>query len=127
MDALTTIELRRVSHSEDLLVAGDYVFIAARPPKVVTETIPLDAPRGMWKRLWWNMFGAKFIVKRSEEEVWPAYDAVLIVCPKCNQPLATGKSHAIVSVEPLTIGTPVTCPYCQTTTFKVTEGKLMPV
>ena len=41
MDTLETLRVRRVAHSEDLLVAGDYVFIAARPPMVVTESIPL--------------------------------------------------------------------------------------
>jgi uncharacterized protein YbaR (Trm112 family) len=126
MDALTAIQVRRVSNSEDLMVAGDYVFIPSRPPKVVTETIPLDPPRGWFKRLWWNLFGTKSIVKESKEEVWPAYDTVIMVCPTCNQPLATSAKHAITSVEPLTIESPVTCPYCRTVTFKVKEGTLMP-
>jgi hypothetical protein len=81
MDTLKTLEVRRVPHSEDPLVAGDCVFIAARPPKVVTETIPLDPLRGFWKRFWWSWFGAKCIVKQTEEEVWPGYDVIIIVWP----------------------------------------------
>jgi uncharacterized protein YbaR (Trm112 family) len=96
------LEVRRVSHSEDLLIAGDYVFIPARPPIVVTESIPLDAPRGFFKRLWWGWFGAKCVVKKTEEEVWAAYDVIIMVCPVCRQPLATKREHSIVSVEPLT-------------------------
>src|ERR1039457_1518357 len=83
------LEVRRVSHSEDLLIAGDYVFISARPPIVVTESIPLDAPRGFFKRLWWGWFGAKCVVKKTEEEVWAAHDVIMMVCPVCRQPLAT--------------------------------------
>src|ERR1035441_10687897 len=108
MDALTALEVRRVAHSEDLLFAGDYVFITARPPKVMTESIPLDPPRGFFKRLWWDWFGEKYSVKRTEEEVWPAYDVVIMVCPHCRQPLATKKDHRIASVEPLTVEQPVT-------------------
>jgi uncharacterized protein YbaR (Trm112 family) len=126
METSKTLEVRRVSHSEDLLVAGDYVFISARPPKVATETIPLDPPRGFWKRLWWDWFGKKCIVKLTEEEVWPAYDVVIMVCPECRQPLATKKEHVIASVEPLTIETPITCPYCRTMTFKVNKGIMTP-
>ena len=74
-------------HSEDLLVAGDYVFITARPPKVTTESIPLDPPHGFFKRLWWDWFGEKCIVKKTEEEVWPAYDVIIMVCPRCRYPL----------------------------------------
>jgi hypothetical protein len=51
MDAVKVMEVRRLKLSEDLSFAGDYVFIPARPPKVVTETIPLDAPRRMLRRL----------------------------------------------------------------------------
>jgi len=127
MDALQTIEVRRVSHSEDLLVPGDYVFIPARPPRVATETVPLDPPRTFWKALWWTWFGQKSIIREIREEVWPGYDAILIVCPACRQPLSTGKSHVIESLEPLTIEKPITCPYCRTVTFTVADGKLITV
>ena len=63
------------------LVAGDCVFITARPPKVTTESIPLDPPHGFFKRLWWDWFGEKCIVKKTEEEVWPAYDVIIMLCP----------------------------------------------
>jgi hypothetical protein len=81
---------------------------------------------GVHFSLWWRFFGEKHIVRRTEEEVWPAYGAVIMVCPRCNQPCATSAKHAIACVEPLTVETPVTCPYCRAMTFKVTEGKLMP-
>ena len=42
-------------------------------------------------------------MKEVVEIVWPDYDAVILLCPHCSQPIATTKDHRIVSLEPLTI------------------------
>jgi hypothetical protein len=122
---MEALEVRRVQHSEDLAKPGEYVFIAKRDPKVTVESNPLMPPSGFWRSLWWSAFGKKVELKQIVEVQWPAYDAIIIDCPQCNQPCATTAKHAIVSVEPLTIETAVTCPYCRTITFKVTDGKLI--
>jgi hypothetical protein len=51
----------------------------------------------------------------------------ILNCPDCNQPFATKKNHKIISIEPLTVETPVTCPYSKDFTFKVSEEKIMPL
>jgi hypothetical protein len=122
MEALT---VRRVQYSEDLLKRGDYFFVEKRQPAITFKRVPLDPPQGILERIWWRWFGKKEELKQIIEIVWPEYDAIIVNCPQCNQPCATSKEHRIVSVEPLTIETPVTCPYCRTLTFKVTEGKLI--
>jgi len=71
MDTFKTLAMRRAYHSENLLVAVDYVFIAARPPEIAMERTPLDPPHSFLKRLWWNLFGQKCIEKRTEKEVGP--------------------------------------------------------
>jgi hypothetical protein len=50
-----------------------------------------------------------FVAKRPPS--WPEYDAVILMCPYCNNPVATMPSHTIESQEPLTISEPIACPY----------------
>ena|ERR1035438_6074031 len=98
MGTLTAVQVRRVSHSEDLLVAGDYVFFAARPPKVVTETIPLDLPRRPFRRAWRNLFGKQYLGIETKEEVWPRYDRVLNCAPLSSDGGAT-HNRALATIE----------------------------
>ena len=122
----TALEVKRVPLSEDLLHPGDYVFIGKREPRRRFESKPLDPPtRGVFRYLWWKWFGKKYEMKQIVEIVWPEIDTVIINCPDCNQPLATTGVHTIISLEPLTIETPLTCPYTKTHSFKVAEGKIM--
>jgi hypothetical protein len=128
----TALEVKRVPLSEDLLHPGDFVFIGKRDPRRTFQSIPLDPPsiyaddlvKGFIKTIWWKFFGKKYELKQIVEFVWPEIDTVIINCPECNQPLATTGSHKIVSLDPLTIETPLTCPYSKTHTFKVVEGKI---
>jgi hypothetical protein len=125
MDSLKALEVRRVPLSEDLSHPGDFVLIQKREPIRKIERTPIYPPSGFLKRIWWNAFGEKYEVKQVIELLWPDYDTVILNCPTCNQPCATTKNHSIVSLEPLTIETPITCPYCRTNTFKVEEEKIM--
>ena len=122
MDAL---QVRRVKFSEDLLQRGDYFFVAKRQPNITVERVPVNPPQGIVERIWWKWFGKKEELKQIIEVLWPEYDAIIVNCPQCNQPCATKREYKIIAVEPLTIETPITCPYCRTITFKVIEGKLM--
>ena len=122
MDAL---QVRRVQYSGDLVQRGDYFFVAKRDPIITVERTPLTPPQGFFKRIWWNWFGKKEEMKQIIEVLWPEYDAILINCPQCVQPCATINKHKIISIEPLTIETSITCPYCRDITFSVTDGKLI--
>jgi hypothetical protein len=122
MDAL---EVRRVPSSYDLVNRGDYCLVPKRDPIVTVERKPLDPPKGLFRRIMWQWFGKKEELKTIVEALWPDYDAIIVNCPQCIQPCATTAKHEIVSVEPLTIATSITCPYCRTMTFKITEGKLI--
>jgi hypothetical protein len=134
MPTTTAQEVKRVPHSEDLLRPGDFVFIGKREPHRTFQSIPLDPPAdkpggtliGDAIRFWkWKLFGPKFELKQIVELVWPEIDTVIINCPECNQPLATTRNHKIVSLEPLTIETALTCPYTKIHSFKVVEGKIL--
>ena len=122
---LTALEVKRVPHSEDLLHPGEFVFIPKREPIRTFPSEPLEPPTGSLSRIWWNWFGKKYEIKQIVELLWPEIDTVIINCPECNQALATTKNHKIVSLEPLTIETPLTCPYSKTHTFKVEQGKII--
>jgi hypothetical protein len=78
----------------------------------------------------------KWKVNQYIELQWPEYDAVILNCPHCNMPLATTKTHKIVSLEPLTIETPIGREYSrakgiatkareqeEAVVFLVTDGK----
>lgn len=97
--------------SADLSAPGDFAFIPKREPNRRLEQVPLTPPRNFFKRLLWQFFGKKTEVKQYIELVWPEYDAVILNCPHCNGPLATTAKHKIVSLEPLTIETPIGCEY----------------
>jgi hypothetical protein len=122
---MQALEVRRVSLSEDLSRPGDYVFVGRRAPRITIERTPLTPPVGMLEKLWWNLFGKKYEMKQIVELVWPDYDAIILNCPVCNGPCATTKRHKIISIEPLTLEIPLTCPYCKTQSFNITEGKLI--
>lgn len=125
MPTTTAQEVKRVPKSEDLLHPGDFVFIPKREPVRTYQSIPLTPPAGFLKRLLWNLFGQKYEIRMHEHPLWPDIDTVIVNCPICNGPVGTTKHHAIANIEPLTIETPITCPYCRTFTFKVAEGKIM--
>ena len=36
---------------------------------------------------------------------------MILLCPRCSQPIATTKDHRIASLEPLTIEKPLACVY----------------
>ena len=129
----TALEVKRVPHSEDLLHPGDYVFIGKREPRRTFHSVaiepPLERPDGTvigdaFRYLSWKLFGKKFELKPIVESVWPDIDTVIVNCPACNQAFATTQNHKILSVEPLTLNIPLTCPYCKTNTFKIEEGKI---
>lgn len=119
---MEALPVRRVQHSEDVLRPGDYVFIEKREPRRNVEQIPVDPPTSFFRRLWWEWFGKKYALREVLEILWPEQDTVILNCPICNSPCATTKHHKIVSVEPLTLEIPLTCPYCKTNTFKIEEG-----
>jgi len=121
---MQSLEARRVVSSEDLLRSGDYVFIPKRPPLVTEEKVACYPPLGFFKLLWWTMFGKKYDTKQTVEVVWPAVDTIILNCPNCFTPFATSAQHKILSVEPLTIDIPVTCPYTKDRSFSISEGKL---
>jgi hypothetical protein len=130
---MQALEVRRVPLSEDLSRPGDYVFIGKRPPRIQIERTPLSPPEDdgrtntmfLLRLLWWKFFGKKHEMKQVVELVWPDYDTVILNCPACNSPLAMPKANKIVSIEPLTLEIPLTCPYCKTKSFTITEGKLI--
>ncbi len=137
MEALKAIEVRRVPTSADLSSPGDFTFVPKREPIRNVERIPLIAPKGFFRKLAWQLFGKKYELKQIVELLWPEYDAVILNCPHCNMPLATTKNHKIVSLDPLTIETPIACAYSRThgiaaatkeneIAFQVKEGKIMP-
>jgi hypothetical protein len=120
------IAVRRVPQPADLANPGDYVFIARREPRRNVERIPIEPPAGLLRRLWWDWFGKKYAIREVLELSWPEQDTVILNCPTCNTPCATTKNHKILSIEPLTLEIPLTCPYCKTETFKVEQGVIMP-
>jgi hypothetical protein len=126
MPSTTALEVKRVPRSEDLLHPGEYVFIPKREPRRTFQSIALDPPKAFGRRVLWNLFGKKYELKQIVAFVWPEIDTVVINCPDCNGTLATTGNHKIISVEPLTIEIPLTCPYTKEHTFKVAEGKIMP-
>jgi hypothetical protein len=89
MEQFKAIEVHRVGSSADLMAPGDFAFIPRREPLRKIERIPLEAPNGFFKRLWWTLFGKKHELKQIVELLWPEYDAVIVNCPHYNQPLAT--------------------------------------
>jgi uncharacterized protein YbaR (Trm112 family) len=109
----------RVATSEDLLNKGEYVFIPARPQEVHYQSEAIPNP-GFFRRL----LGRTYTMKRIENPVWPKIDTIVLNCPKCNGTLGTTKDHTILSVEPLHLDMPLTCPYCRTFTFEVKNGNL---
>jgi hypothetical protein len=125
MEPLKALEVKRVEHSEDLLHPGEYVFVGKRQPIITIEKNPIDPPQGKFKLLWWTFFGKKHELKQIVELLWPEQDAIILNCPVCNGPCATTKNHKIISIEPLTLEIPLTCPYCKTRSFDIKEGKIM--
>jgi hypothetical protein len=138
MPSLKALEVRRVPSSGDLTAPGDFAFIPKREPIRRIETVPLTPPRNFFKRLIWQFFGTKQEVKQFIELQWPEYDAVILNCPHCNMPLATTPKHKIVSLEPLTIESPIGCEYSrgkgiatkaceqeETVVFLVKDGKII--
>lgn len=119
---LKSTTARRVPSSADLTKQGDYVLAPKREPVRRYEPVA-GSPSGFWARLIWTISGRKPLVKEVVEALWPEYDAIILNCPNCNQPCATSKDHRIVTVEPLTIDRPITCPYCRTP-FTVSEGNI---
>jgi hypothetical protein len=134
MDALLTLEVNRVPSSADLTKAGDYCFIAKRDP--IRKFLPSEPEesKGFWDRLkLWFDLSHRPIPKEVVEIVWPDYDAIILMCPHCNQPIGTTKDHRIVTIEPLTIEKPLACAYSRpsqnalpTIAFKIQDGKIMP-
>jgi hypothetical protein len=125
MPTTTAQEVKRVPHSEELLHPGDYAFVAKREPIVITNSEPVPPPTGFFRRLWWTFFGEKAITSKTLIRQWPDIDTVIVNCPLCNGPVATTKHHTIKDLDPLTIETPITCPYCGTFKFKVVQGKIV--
>jgi uncharacterized protein YbaR (Trm112 family) len=122
---MEALAVRRVSTSADLANPGEYVFIEKRQPRRNVEQIPIEPPSGFFRRLWWEWFGKKYTLRVVLEMLWPEIDTIILNCPVCNGPCATTKNHKIISVEPLTLEIPLTCPYCKTNTFVVREGQIM--
>ena len=79
-------------------------------------------------------FGKKQSFKEILEIRWPDYDAIVMNCPHCNQPMATMKEHRILSIDPLTIEKPLACGYSRgagkhdalTVAFEIKDGKIKP-
>jgi hypothetical protein len=122
---MQALEVRRVSSSADLLKAGDFVFIPKREPEITVERIPLTPPTKFFAFIKWSLFGKKYELKQYVELRWPEHDAVIVQCPDCNSPCASTKIHKIISIEPLTVELPITCPYCKNVTFQIKDGKIM--
>jgi hypothetical protein len=126
-------ELRRVSFSADLEKAGDFAFVPKREPIREIVRTPVDPPTGFFKVLWWSLFGTKEVVKETILPLWPEYDAIILMCPHCSQPIGTTKEHHIVSTDPLTIEQPLACAYSRpsptalpTIAFQIKDGQIMP-
>jgi hypothetical protein len=134
MEATATLQVHRVPFSADLLQPGDYCFIAKREPIRTFDTQRLEPPQGFFRLLLWGMFGKKTDTKETIEIVWPDYDAIVMNCPHCSQPIATTKDHKILSIEPLTIEKPLACAYSRgvgrydtpTVAFEIKDGNIMP-
>jgi hypothetical protein len=135
MDALTTLPVRRVPFSADVIKPGDFCFISKREPIRKFEPEPVQPPTGFWRWLVWFLKGRpSFSFKEIVEIVWPDYDAIILLCPHCSQPIATTKDHRIVSLEPLTIEKPLACVYSRgvqkdaqpTVIFNIKDGNIMP-
>jgi hypothetical protein len=122
---MQALEVRRVPTSADLLNKGEYVFIPKREPKIIVEKSPLTPPTGFFKKLWWDWFGRKYEMKQIIELQWPEIDTIILNCPSCGGACATTRNHKILSIEPLTLEIPLTCPYCKTRSFEIKEGKIM--
>ncbi len=119
-------EVRMQKQSADLMVPGDAVFITKREPKRKIVREALEPPKGFFRAIWWLLFGKKYEMKEVIEMLWPEFDALIINCPRCGQPCATNKNHKIVSLDPVTVELPLTCPYCKTFTFAIEAGKIKP-
>lgn len=134
MDALLTLEVRRVASSADLMQAGDYCLIEKRPPIRKFEPVAVEPPAGFLRKLSWLLFGKKQLTKEIVEIVWPDYDAIVLMCPHCSQPIGTTKDHKILSLEPLTIEKPLACAYSRPSpsalpliAFQINDGKVTPL
>src|ERR1700685_3518810 len=129
---MQTLEVRRVPSSADLMQAGDYCLIEKREP--IKRHVPLpDQPRGFWPKLMAWLRNKKRAYLVVTEPVWPDYDAILVMCPHCSQPITTTKEQKIVNLEPLTIDFPLACAYSRrsptappTIAFEIKDGKIMP-
>lgn len=75
--------------------------------------MPLDPPRGFFRRLHWHVFGKKYELKQYVELLWAEHDAIILNCPDCNGPCGATKNHKIISIEPLTLEIPLACPYAR--------------
>ncbi len=135
MEAATTLPVRRVPFSANIQKPGDYCFISKREPIRKFESEPVAPPTGFWRMIAWLLRGRpSHSLKEAIEIVWPDYDAVILLCPHCSQPIATTKDHRIVSLEPLTIEKPLACVYSRgvqkdaqpTVIFNIKDGNIMP-
>jgi hypothetical protein len=124
---MQAVELRRVSSSTDLLRPGEYVFIPKREPEIIIERQSIGPPSGFFKWIWWKWFGKRHELKQYIELLWPETDTVILNCPQCGGPCTTTKYHKIISIEPLTLETPLTCPHCGTNGFSIKDGKITSV
>lgn len=119
MHELKATEVRMHQHSEELMAPGDAVFVAKREAKRTVEKVQLEPPVGILERLWWYAFGKKHEMREVVELLWPEFDALIVNCPSCGQPCATNRNHKILSLDPVTVELPITCPYCKTFTFAI--------
>jgi hypothetical protein len=109
MEAATTLPVRRVPFSYDIEKPGDYCFIPKREPIRKFEPEQVASPTGFWRWVVWFLKGRpSFALKEIVEIVWPDYDAIILNCPHCSQPIATTKDHRIVMDS---------CPICYGTGF----------
>jgi hypothetical protein len=133
---MQALDLRRVTSSADLASPGDFVFIPNCEPSRKVVTRPIDPPYGFFKKLIWTVVGKKFDLREELEPRWPEYDAIVLLCPHCSMPLATTKSHHIVSLDPVTLDIPLACEYSRsrgvtgdendsTASFEINEGKII--
>jgi hypothetical protein len=130
---MEAFQLRWVSHSVDLEKAGDFAFVPKREPiRGVTRT-PIDPPTVFCESILWSFFGKKYVEKETTLPLWPEYDAIILICPHCNQLIGTTKEHHIISTEPFTIEQALACAYSKPSptalpsiAFKVTNGRIMP-
>src|ERR1039458_10154112 len=87
--------VRRVQYSEDLLKRGDHFFVAMRDPIVTGKRMPLQAPHGFLKRIWWDWFGKKEELKQVIEahfsrvrsvRLWAANSLTAFTCSRVTPP-----------------------------------------